>query len=1186
MKGALGHIAAVLLCLLPIAANAQTRFFNLTAGEVKIDSLLPNFTYAIPLEEGYEDSTYVVEITYPEFIDASASDVAAYHRVSGDILPSLPEVRQGISLNRRKASLVVDFCPLVYRDNRWQWLVSFMLRVTAVPRAATLPLAATLPEVASMDRDNRYAEHSVLSQGNWAKIRVPATGVYQLTESLIRKAGFTDLSKVRVYGYGGNLQDEVLSEQYLKETDDLREVPLYVDGDRRLFYAKGSVSWESPTAVRRTRNPYSDYGYYFITQGDAEPLTQDSVTFVSAFYPSPDDYHVLYEHDAYSWYNGGRNLFDGTSVSLGNTQEVVLTHHEGATRGTLSVNISAGNACSVQVSVNDSIVGTLRTSLSSYDEGGESAGTYVLNTLRDKDVVSLLVTQGGPMRLDYVSMSYDTPMPVPNLSEVSAVPEYVCNITNQDHHADTAVDMVVIIPASGKLMTQAQRLKTFHENHDGLSVRIVPADELYNEFSSGTPDATAYRRYMKMLYDRATTEEEMPKYLLLFGDGVWDNRMLTASCEKLNPDDYLLCYESENSFNRVYCYVSDDFYALLDDEERLTTGNGSSALALGLADIAIGRFPVSTASDAQIMVDKVIAYASSAGDWQNTIMVMADDGNDNIHMHDANLVCDDIEELYPGYVVKKVMWDAYRRESSATGNAYPDASKAIRRQQEAGALIMDYVGHGDNSHLSHEMVVNISDFSSFTNENLPLWITASCDIMPFDGMSPNIGEAAVLNEKGGAVSFFGTTRTVYIQYNKAINRAFMRYALSRDGNGKPITVGEAQRLAKNEVITTGADRTTNKLQYTLLGDPALALRLPVAKIVVDSINGSPVSSVEPVWLSAGSTATVKGHIEGHPDFNGMVTATVRDAEELVVCKLNNAEEADTAFKYRDRVKVLFSGSDYVKNGEFSFSFAVAKDINYANERGMLNLYAVSDDKSVTANGYCDDFMLGGSDINGTDSIGPSIYCYLNSSSFVDGGNVNTTPYFVAEITDKDGINTTGNGIGHDLQLVIDGDPSKTYNLNDNFTYDFGSYTKGSTYFSIPELEPGPHKLKFRAWDILNNSSTTELSFNVVRSLQPQLFGVDVTDNPATTGTTFIISHDRMSSQMDVTVELYDFSGRKLWTHSEKGVSTDGAYTVDWDLTVDGGRKLGTGVYIYRVLVSSDGSKPASQARKLIILGNN
>ena len=1177
-------MVCVLACLLTMTAGARTRFFNLTAKEVKIDSILPHFTYAIPLEEGYQDSTYTVEIVYPEFVDASASDINAYHRLSDKPLPALPELSQEISLDRRKASLVVDFTPLVYRDDKWQWLVSFMLRVTATPKPKVVSASKAYASAVRTGANGRYAEHSVLASGNWAKIRVPSTGVYRLTEELIRKAGFTDISKVKVYGYGGNLQAETLTDQYLRETDDLREVPLYVNGDKILFYAKGSVSWESTTASRRTRNPYSDYGYYFITQDGTTPLTRDSAAFVNAFYPSADAYHTLYEKDAYSWYNGGRNLFDDTSVSVGQSQKVVLKHPAGANRGVLSVNISAGNTCQVQVSVNDSVVGTLRTTLLSYDEGGESRGTYELATLREEDVVSLSVTQGGPMRLDYVSMSYDEPMPAPCLSEVTAVPEYVCNITNQDHHADTPVDMVIIIPSSGKLLAQAQRLKTFHENQDGLDVRIVPADELYNEFSSGTPDATAYRRYMKMLYDRATNEEEMPKYLLLFGDGVWDNRMLTASCKGLNPDDYLLCYESENSFNRVYCYVSDDFYTLLDDGERLTTGDGLAAQALGLADIAVGRFPVSTESDARVMVDKVISYASSAGDWQNTIMVMGDDGNDNIHMHDANLLCDDIEAAHPGYVIKKVMWDAYRRETSATGNTYPDVTRAIKRQQEAGALVMDYVGHGDNSHISHEQVVNISDFSTFTNTNLPLWITASCDIMPFDGMSPTIGEAAVLNEKGGAVAFFGTTRTVYIQYNKAINRAFMRYVLSRDGD-KPITIGEAQRLAKNEVITTGADRTTNKLQYSLLGDPALALRLPAATVVIDSINDEPVSSTAPISLAAGSTAVVKGHVEGYPDFNGVVTATVRDSEELVVCRLNNTEEADTAFKYRDRPKILFSGSDYVRNGAFRFSFAVAKDINYAGERGMINLYAVSDDKNVTANGACDDFILGGSEVNVTDSIGPSVFCYLNSPSFVNGGNVNATPYFVAEITDNDGINTTGNGIGHDLQLVIDGDPSRTYNLNDNFVYDFGSYTSGSTYYSIPELEPGPHKLRFRVWDILNNSSTTELSFNVVRSLEPCLFGVDVTENPATTGTTFIVSHDRMSSQVDVTIELYDFSGRKLWTHSETGVSADGAYTVDWDLTTNGGHKLGTGVYIYRVLISSDGSKPASQARKLIILNN-
>ncbi len=85
-----------------------------------------------------------------------------------------------------------------------------------------------------------------------------------------------------------------------------------------------------------------------------------------------------------------------------------------------------------------------------------------------------------------------------------------------------------------------------------------------------------------------------------------------------------------------------------------------------------------------------------------------------------------------------------------------------------------------------------------------------------------------------------------------------------------------------------------------------------------------------------------------------------------------------------------------------------------------------------AHGSSEQFTVGGSEEQKNDSIGPSIYCYLNSPSFVDGGNVNTTPFFVAKITDKDGINAAGSGIGHDLQLVIDGDMSKTYNAQRQF----------------------------------------------------------------------------------------------------------------------------------------------------------
>ena len=404
-------------------------------------------------------------------------------------------------------------------------------------------------------------------------------------------------------------------------------------------------------------------------------------------------------------------------------------------------------------------------------------------------------------------------------------------------------------------------------------------------------------------------------------------------------------------------------------------------------------------------------------------------------------------------------------------------------------------------------------------------------------------------------------------------------------------------MAKNYLITPVGDGgslidgTENKLQYSLLGDPALKLNIPKQGAVVDSINGIELASAEELpQLQAGTVVTVKGHIEtagGAKDtsFSGVVTGLVRDAEKLIVCRLNNTtdEGADTPYEYYDRTTVLFNGTDSVRNGEFSFSFAVPKDIDYSNESGMINVFAINAATGGTVNGCNGDFVVGGTGSFGTDSIGPSIYCYLNSPSFVNGGNVNTTPYFVAEISDKDGINATGSGIGHDLLLTIDGDMSKTYVLNDNFEYDFGSYTTGRTYYNIPELEPGPHKLKFRAWDIMNNPSTTELTFNVVKGLTPSLFSVDCSSNPARTSTTFIITHDRMGGNLDVVIEVFDVGGRLVWLHKESGVSPAGAYTVDWNLTGGDGGKLDTGVYVYRVRIGSDGSETVSKAKKLIII---
>ena len=1167
-----GILAFLSLCL---TASAQ-RFFNLTYDETSVDSVLPRFTYSIPLTEDYRDSIYTSSILYPEFVDMTALDVQHYRELSSDSLLALPRISQQIVMDRGRGMLNIHFCPLVYRDGKYQFLVSFMLRVDAREANRSMRRAARRAPGAG---GSRYAAHSVLASGRWVKIRVPSSGVYEVSAALARKAGFADLSKVKVYGYGGNLQNERLDGNELQALDDLKEVATCTVNGRRLFYANGPVTWSSNTATRRTRNPYSDYGYYFLTSGEAEPLTVDSTAFLNSFYPSTNDYHSLYEVDGYSWYNGGRNLFDTEPIANGHTKRVVLTNTSHSSSGKLSVNLTAGSRTEAQVMVNDSVLGTLYIYLGEYDKGNERAATYALNNLHTTDTVKIKVVSGGPARLDYVQMAWERPRPAPNLKGAFPSPEYVYAITNQDHHADPEADMVMIIPTSQKLKAQAQRLAAFHEKHDTLRVNIVPADELYNEFSSGTPDANAYRRYLKMLYDRAGHGGRAPRYLLLFGDCVWDNRLRTADCSSLNADDLLLCYESENSFNTVECYVDDGFYGLLDD------GEGTNPQSADMLDLAVGRFPVRTEAEARVLVDKTIGYVSNknAGAWQNVLMFMGDDGNNNMHMDDANKAADDIAARYPGYQIKKVMWDAYTQEMSSTGRSYPEVSSIVKQQQRNGALIMDYAGHGRPDQISHESVLKLTDFKGFTNKNLPLWITASCDIMPFDGIEENIGEAAMLNQAGGAVAFFGTTRTVWANYNKVINMAFLRLVLGQDG-GKPMTMGEAQRQAKNLMITAGQDLTTNKLQYSLLGDPAIALNQPQMKVVVDSVNGQPVGSV-PITLKAASVARVSGHIENATRFSGTMTAVVLDSKELVTCRQNASADADSSFQFYNRSKAIYSGSDSVVAGKFSLRFAVPVDLNYSGETGEMNIYAVNNEHTLTAHGYTDNFVLGGSAAL-TDTVGPKIFCYLNTPDFVSGDRVNTTPYFVAQISDDDGINATGNGVGHDMQLIIDGKATQTYTLNDNFAYDFGTYTSGSVGFTLPMLEPGPHKLMFRAWDTMNNPSTVQLDFNVVKGLKPTIYNVSATRNPASTSTTFIISHNFGGSNVDVILDVYDLSGRLLWTHSESGPSTTGTYSVDWNLTQNNGYRVPTGVYLYRARVSCDGSGAASKARKLVIISNN
>lgn len=1206
-----------MLALAASLAHAQAQqFYNLTSEEVKIDSVLPTFATSRPLPPNHADSTYAVSIEWPEFIDMGEADIARYQAIAGtEPPPAMPVVEAGVGISRRRATLDIGFTPIAYRDGRYQKLVSFMLAVKATPNTPTPRRAKDAATRTATDAAARYADHSVLREGTWAKISVSQSGIHELTASLIRQAGFTDLSKVKVYGYGGALQPETLSGAYLASTDDLAEVPLCTVGGRRFFYAQGPVTWSESGS--RTFNPYSDHGYYFITQGDDEPAATDSAAFLQEHYPAPSDYNALYEVDDYAWYAGGRNLYDSKAFAIGTPNTYALDAQPSAT-GTLTVALSAYSLTAnstATIALNGKEVGTASVNYlrddtgKKYSRGASGTATFQVDSIAATNTVTITQTAGGTLKLDYIALHTTEPKAAPDLAGGSfPTPQYVYRITNQDHHADEAVDMVIIIPTTQKLLAQAERLKALHEQKDGMTVRIVPADELYNEFSSGTPDATAYRRYMKMLYDRAGDDEsKMPRYLTLFGDGAWDNRMHLATWSGYSPDDFLLCYESENSYSAVYCFVSDDFFCMLDDGERLATETGGASTSTGKPDIAVGRFPVRTEAEAKTMVDKIEAYMNGdhAGAWQNTVVLMGDDGDNNTHMKAADDCATIVERHNPTIDVRRVMWDAYALETSSTGPRHPDAAKLIKQYMADGALVMNYNGHGAANSISHEYVLTLSDFKTTVSKRLPLWVTASCDIMPFDGQEETIGEQALLNENGGAVAFFGTTRTVYTDKNRAINMAFMKKLFEKDANGKRLTIGEAIRQAKVMLVesytdettkpndrgdsVTISDRTQNKLQYSLLGDPALTLAHPLPSMAIDSINGVATTDGATHTFGAGSKVRVAGRVlsGGETDglFNGTLTALAREGQQTVTCRLGAQADASQAFTFKEWQNQVYKGTDSIRAGRFSFTFVVPKDISYNDSAAQILVYALSSDKQQAFTGADRSLRFNGSGTLGKDSIGPSIYCYLNTSSFVNGGTVNASPYFVAEITDEDGINASGGGIGHDLQLVIDGEMTKTYSLNNYFTFDFGSYQSGTVGYQIPTLSEGDHKLRFQAWDVLNNASVAELSFRVQNGTAASIHSVEATKNPASSSTAFRIVTDRVGVELTARIELFDTAGRALWTRTVTDTPEGNTLTVDWDLTTNSGQRLGTGVYLYRAGISCEGSEYTTQTKKLIVIRN-
>jgi hypothetical protein len=760
-------------------------------------------------------------------------------------------------------------------------------------------------------------------------------------------------------------------------------------------------------------------------------------------------------------------------------------------------------------------------------------------------------------------------------------------VPNQNLHALPQPDMIIV--AHPDFIQQANRLAAIHMAHGNFNVVVVTPQEIYNEFSSGVQDVAAIRNFLRMFYNRADSSlNNFPKYLLMFGDGSYDYKNHLSVNINFVPT-----YESFNSLTPTACYATDDFFGILD-----STGG---YYCNGTIEVGAGRFPVRTADEAKIMVDKVEDYISkkssytekngcttftkkNTGDWQNMICFIADDGDNNLHLDQVEGLTSYVDTANNNLNIEKIYIDAYIEVNGSDGVSCPDVNKAINNRVEEGALIINYTGHGGPTGWANAKVLQLSDITSWSNiTNMPVFVTASCEFCPFDNPAMTSGgEQIVLNPNGGGIAIFSTTRVAFSNTNFNLEKSFYKFALKKY-NGEYNRFGDILKLAKND----NGDIVNNRI-FALLGDPALQLSYPGYDVTTTEINGQPalsaVDTIKPL-----SKVTVSGIIQDDygdtlKNFNGRIYPTVYDKKYITRTLGNISTSIPVNFYQQEHI--LFKGVDTVINGKFTFSFVPSKDMIQSYGIGRISYYAKMD-SSNDATGYYENpsFIFGGIDSTSTSDIsGPKIQLYMNNTSFISGGTTDNNPLLLAFLEDSCGINYNSCNYGHDIIAVLDTNTKQSIVLDDYYNPDINTYKSGVVLYPFINLSYGKHSLMIKAWDENNNFSEAYTEFVV--SSPGSLISNNIFNypNPFNNKTYFFFKHNQPCCDLDVEINIYSLTGMLVATINKK-VSSVGSSIVpiEWNGYNNWGEKLNSGTYLYHIMITTSGGSYIESSNKLIIV---
>jgi Peptidase family C25 len=740
-------------------------------------------------------------------------------------------------------------------------------------------------------------------------------------------------------------------------------------------------------------------------------------------------------------------------------------------------------------------------------------------------------------------------------------------IANQNLHASSSTDLLIVAPTA--FQPQANVIAGLRAS-EGLSVKVVTPEQIYNEFSSGKADITAIRDYAKYLYDNAGL-----RYLLIFGKGTYDSKDILGS--NLNK---IVIYESRNSLQPLATYGSDDYLGFLEDDEGewLEKASGDHTL-----DIGVGRVPAIDASEADNFVNKLIKYKQriAVGSWRKEVLFVAENGDQNIHQRDAERLATFVDTTYAPFNTNKIYVDAYPIIVNPGSKSSPATNSAIYDAINRGILIINYTGHGNKIQWAKTRVFDKNVIDSLeNNEFLPLFVTATCEFGRHDDTGARSGgEDLIVKKVTGAIAAITTARLVFASTNYRLNLAFYKQVFEQE-NGEFRRLGDIFIGTKNNSLNGVSNRN-----FSLLGDPSMKLSYANQLITIDSLNGAVLTGTD--TLRAQEELTFKGSIRLanqllDNSFNGELNITFLDR---INTKKTLGNLGGAPFTYKVRENILFKGKATIVNGKFSFSTVLPKDVSYNPANAKVALYAQRKDSIEDASGANIDFLVSSSStLPIVDITPPKIQLFLGDTLYVQGRVVNPSTLLIAKLNDEYGINTSSSQVGHSITYSLDGEESIV--LNEYYSTIIDDYTEGWIYFNLPKLSEGRHTILFTAWDTSNNSSTASIEFYVSENGKIVISDLSNYPNPMRESTNFTFAHNLTGDDIEVTLQIINTSGQQMYGQTRSYFSAPSVINDwSWDGRNTSGGKLNVGIYLYAIIIRSKSSNLTHKQYSRLLITN-